>query len=433
MTAWHNAYAMSGLDAYKVHDGPVRIPVAKREVSRVAVSPSHVTLELTSLKDPLTSTVDLFAIESIDLGKPDRRPHPALGAEVATLAGLLGRRVTSCRGASDGNLRLRMTGSAIVQSSQWNVAFGDGRHWAPHVDGRIAEWRPSDWQPEGVRRSRGGTPDEDRMATTTPLPLAGQQLEAISFSDEWLALRFSVAAKAQPHRSIERLPDVDVELKGALALDSRAIDTESPPSVAPLLGLVGITTTGTAASPDGGLEIRFADGAVLTVGSGEGNQWVMTIADLGAWFLAKDGSVTFSKPEEVRPLDGAARALLVRGYLDYSATDRLDLFWSVDRLRDVIEHAPDDAYEVIRELVRLAPSPYVLGIIAAGPLEDLLSDWGERLIDRLEADARDDPKLMAACARVWKLYMPDEVWSRLRRLVSSRTLDAADVAQSANR
>ena len=75
---------------------------------------------------------------------------------------------------------------------------------------------------------------------------------------------------------------------------------------------------------------------------------------------------------------------------------------------------------MIRELGRQAPSPYDLGIVAAGPLEDSLSDWGERIIDRLEADARVDPKLMTACDGVWKLYMPDEVWARLRSLVTSR-------------
>ena len=64
--------------------------------------------------------------------------------------------------------------------------------------------------------------------------------------------------------------------------------------------------------------------------------------------LAKDGSVIFSKPKEVRPLDGEARMLLVRACIEYSATDRPDLFWSFDRLRDLIEHAPDDAYDVIR-------------------------------------------------------------------------------------
>jgi hypothetical protein len=325
-----------------------------------------------------------------------------------------------------------MTGSATVRATGWNVGFGDGRHWAPHVDGRVAEWRPNDWQPERARRRREGGWDEEPVETTRPLPLSGQQLEGISFSDGWLALTFSVPTKARPHRSIERLPDVEVELKGALALDGRLIDPGSPPSVTPLLDLVGITTTGTTASPDGRLEIRFANGAVLTVGSGEGNQWVTTVADLGGWYLAKDGSVIFSKPKEVRPLDGPAIALLVRACIEYSATDRPDLFWSFDRLRDLIEHAPDDAYDVIRELVRLAPSPYVLGIVAAGPLEDLLSDWGERLIDRLEVDAHDDPKLMAACARVWKLYMPDEVWTRLRRLVSGQVPDAAPMAQSAS-
>ena len=108
---------------------------------------------------------------------------------------------------------------------------------------------------------------------------------------------------------------------------------------------------------------------------------------------------------------------MIRGYLEYSSTDRPDLFWTHDRIRGLTDHSPDDAYEVIRELVRQASSDYVLSIVAAGPLEDLLSDWGERYIDRLEEDARVDPKLMAACAGVWQLFMSDTVWERLQRLV----------------
>jgi hypothetical protein len=225
-----------------------------------------------------------------------------------------------------------------------------------------------------------------------------------------------------PRRAIERPPVVEVELKGSFTLGPRrrVIDVGRPPSVAPLLALVGNPATGGTANPDGTLEIRFADGAVLSATPGTGNQWDVTIADLGGWFSAKDGSTTFSKPRKSRPLGEPGRHHLVRAYLEYSATDRPDLFWASDRLRDLIEHAPDDAYDVIRDLVRQAPSPYVLSIVAAGPLEDLLSDWGERVIDRLESDAREDPKLMAACAGVWKLYMSDEVWTRLRSLVTSQ-------------
>jgi hypothetical protein len=409
----------TGRALYKVQDGPVRIPIGRREVSRVAVSPSHVTLELISLNDPLTSTVDLFAVESIDLGRTAARPLPVLGAEAPTLAGLLARRVTSCVGTPDGNLDLRMTGSARVRSRDWNVGFGDGRHWSPHVGGGIAEWRPGEWRQATRRSRRRDAWHEQRLDTARPLPLAGQELQSISFSDQGLGLAFGVKPATRAHRSIERLPDVDVELRGTLALgpDRRLIDAEAPPSVAPLLAVVGVATTSAMASPDGTLEIGFANGSVLTAGPGEGNQWAVTIADRGGWYIATDGSVTSSKPEDARPLGGTARTLLVRAYLEYSATDRPDLFWVTDRLRDLIAHASDDAYEVIRELVRQAPSPYVLSIVAAGPLEDLLSDWGERIIDRLETDARDDPKLMAACAGVWKLYMPDEVWNRLRNLV----------------
>jgi hypothetical protein len=119
----------------------------------------------------------------------------------------------------------------------------------------------------------------------------------------------------------------------------------------------------------------------------------------------------------MRPLSDAALHDLIRGYVEYATNDRVDLFWTSDHLRHLVDHAPEAAYLVIRELVRLAPTPYVLGIIAAGELEDPLSHWGELLIDRLEIDAREDPKLMAACAGVWKLWMSEEVWDRLQRLV----------------
>lgn len=413
---------MSALGAlYEVHDGIVHIPVRRREVARVVVSRSHVTLEFTSLDDPLTSTLDLFAIDSVELGRPDGTRHPALGTDGATLTGLLGRRVTSCIGTPDGHLELRLTGSASVRASDWSVGFGDGRHWVPHVDGRIAEWRPGDGKTQVPRSRRRASRRQHQLATTRPLPLAGQSLQTIEFYDQWLGLQFEVDVEAQPIRSIERPPDIEVEFTGKLALGPHGhiLDVGVPLSVAPLLALVGVATTGGTANPDGTLEIRFADGTVLTAGPGVGNAWAVTSADLGGWYMAKDGSTRTSKPSAVRPLDDAGRSDLVRAYLEYSATSRPDLFWVTERFRDLIAHAPEDAYEVVRELVREAPSPYVLSIVAAGPLEDLLSDWGERLIDRLETDARDDPKLMAACAGVWKLYMPDDVWDRLRRLVTS--------------
>jgi hypothetical protein len=404
---------------YRVHEGPLRVPIARRKVSRVAVSPGHITLELTSARDPLTSTVDLFAIESLDLGRSAATPHPVLGPEAGALGGLLGRRVTSCVATPDGCLDLRIAGSASVRSDRWNVGLGDGRHWTPHVDGRVAEWRPGAWQPAPApRRPR----PERRVDATAPLMLAGQQLRAISFRERVLGLGFAAEPGTQPSRSIERLPDVEVELKGHLTFEpgGRVVDAAAPPSAAPLLSLIGTATIGSTASPDGTLEIRLADGAVLTAGARDGDRWVVDPEDPAGWCRGGGGSARFTWPGDDRPLSGTRRAELVRAYLEYSATDRPDLFWASDRLRDLTWQAPEDAYDVIRELVRGAPSPYVLEIVAAGPLEDLLSDWGERFIDRLEADARADPKLLAACGGVWKNYMPDQVWTRLRSLVTGQ-------------
>jgi hypothetical protein len=403
---------------YEVLTGEVRMPIAKRMVRRVVVEPSHVGLELESLDDTHTSRLDLFTVETVDLG-PERangRPQPPLDSGI--LVELLGRRVVSCLATADGQLELRLSESGRLRSASWALATGDGRHWSPHVGGGIGAWRPGEWPARLTRRGRRVRRTQSPVDQVRSIRLDGQKLQGLYFGDTRLTLSFE-EARPQAGRAIDRLPDVEAELQGTFTLRPGAVvlDANEPDSVAPLLKLVGVATSGGTVAPDGNLEIRFADGSSLAADPGAGNQWSVSIEDDGTWFLAKDGSVKFSEPRESRPLSPTQRALLVRAYLEYSSNDRLDLSWASDRLGELVAHAPDDAYELIRELVRDAPSPYVLGIVAAGPLEDLLSDWGERYIDRLEADARDDPKLMQTCAGVWQLFMPDAVWERLRLLV----------------
>jgi len=403
---------------YKVHGRPIRIPIARREVRRVVVESSHVRLEFESLDDTSRHSVDLFAFDNIDLGRASTPPHPALGAEAGILAGLLGRRVITCLATPDGRLDLRFGGSARIVSDSWIVALGTDRHWSPQVGGGVAEWRSGEW-PLEIRRVPRRPRQPEGLDTVRSLPLAGQKLQAISFFEPGLTLQFEADLEEQPHRAIQRLPDVEVDVRGvfSLAPEGHVIDVHQPRTLAPLLALVRAATVGATASPDGTLEIRFEDGTILAAGPGEDNQWSVSLADPWGWIMAKPGSVTHDEPKVDRPLGPRERAILIRAYLEYAANDRVDLSWSFLRISDLISNAPEDAYDLIRELVRLAPSPYVLGIVGAGMLEDLLANWGERFIERLEVDARKDAKLLAACAGVWQLYMPDDVWDRLQRLV----------------
>jgi hypothetical protein len=57
----------------------------------------------------------------------------------------------------------------------------------------------------------------------------------------------------------------------------------------------------------------------------------------------------------------------------------------------------------------------VFSILAAGPLEDLLADFGNEYIDRVELLARQDPKFNDLLGGVWKNAMTDDVWWRVEK------------------
>ncbi len=53
--------------------------------------------------------------------------------------------------------------------------------------------------------------------------------------------------------------------------------------------------------------------------------------------------------------------------------------------------------------------------LAAGPLEDLLADNGEKYIDRIETLARRDPKFNYLLGGVWKSSITKGVWDRVEK------------------
>jgi chorismate synthase len=57
-----------------------------------------------------------------------------------------------------------------------------------------------------------------------------------------------------------------------------------------------------------------------------------------------------------------------------------------------------------------------LGLLAAGPLEDLIADHGARLIDRIEDLARRDIDFARLLGGVWQSSTPDDIWSRIEKV-----------------
>lgn len=96
----------------------------------------------------------------------------------------------------------------------------------------------------------------------------------------------------------------------------------------------------------------------------------------------------------------------------------------------LVEDDPERAWEAIRYVVTRFPetelirsyvegdeseAQWVVGLLAAGPLEDFLGLYGPDYIERAETEARRDRRMAWALGGVWQWTMTDDVWARVQR------------------
>ncbi len=80
---------------------------------------------------------------------------------------------------------------------------------------------------------------------------------------------------------------------------------------------------------------------------------------------------------------------------------------------------PSQQWQFILSALDLAESDGELSLIAAGPMEDLLAQNGEKCIDRVEEEAARNPTFAQMLTGVWKNAMTDEVWERVQAIKAS--------------
>lgn len=88
------------------------------------------------------------------------------------------------------------------------------------------------------------------------------------------------------------------------------------------------------------------------------------------------------------------------------------LFWAVDQFFTFSDENPELCWHAIIEILSRQPCEKVLGMLAAGPLEDLIEFHGPVYIDRIEAAARNDPGFRQLLTGVWESSTP-EIWCRV--------------------
>jgi hypothetical protein len=67
----------------------------------------------------------------------------------------------------------------------------------------------------------------------------------------------------------------------------------------------------------------------------------------------------------------------------------------------------------ILKVVAKRPSEWTLGMLAVGPIEDLIGECGDAFIGRIEAEARRDPVFRRTLHGVCRTTSRQEVWNRI--------------------
>ncbi len=120
------------------------------------------------------------------------------------------------------------------------------------------------------------------------------------------------------------------------------------------------------------------------------------------------------------PLDCARMTLtaLARAWVEqYSKSDRDqddNLFAMMDFERDLREDDPDRMIDLILEILAIERNPALLSLLAAGPLEDVIST---ATIDRIEREAHANTRFHDLLGGVWYYRASEEVKVRLDALI----------------
>ena len=90
-------------------------------------------------------------------------------------------------------------------------------------------------------------------------------------------------------------------------------------------------------------------------------------------------------------------------------------WWAIEQVMDwALDREGEQLWQFITAAYKRDLSDKAIGLLAAGPLEDLLAKQGPEFIDRVEELARKDPQFNYLLGGVWRNTMTDEIWQRVQ-------------------
>lgn len=119
---------------------------------------------------------------------------------------------------------------------------------------------------------------------------------------------------------------------------------------------------------------------------------------------------------------------LAEGWIAYwsapeNSQERDNLSWVSDQEYDLMEKDPEQVWRLILEILRRNSSNEIQEVLSAGPLEDLLAEYGETVIEKVEAEAKSNPIFAKLLGGVWKNSISDNIWARVQAVWDRRGWD----------
>ena len=145
------------------------------------------------------------------------------------------------------------------------------------------------------------------------------------------------------------------------------------------------------------------------------NERIAAVADVDGWRADERVCCTPQHPLDCRSMSVPE---LARAWIEqYSKSDRDrddNFFAMMDYQRELREQDPDKAIDLILEILSIETNPTMLSLLAAGPLEDVVS---METIDRIEQVARSNQRFRDLLGGVWYFRAGAELKARLDSLV----------------
>lgn len=92
--------------------------------------------------------------------------------------------------------------------------------------------------------------------------------------------------------------------------------------------------------------------------------------------------------------------MIRRYFLHLEAPSNSDYYDSVEDVDELVRVNPTEAWEIVKDLIRLAPSDHALAYVAAGPLENLVATRGKEMAHVIREEALQNRRVGDALSRV---------------------------------